>query len=56
MTATLLFLAAIVAGAIASLAGFGIGSVLTPLLAMSAGAKEAVIAVSIPSLLSRGAK
>lgn len=52
MTALLLFLAAIVAGAIASLAGFGIGSVLTPLLALSVGAKEAVIAVSIPHLIA----
>ncbi len=52
MTAALLFLAAIVAGAIASLAGFGIGSVLTPLLALSVGAKQAVIAVSIPHLVA----
>lgn len=51
MTA-LLFLAAVVAGAIASLAGFGIGSVLTPLLALSVGTKEAVIAVSIPHLVA----
>jgi uncharacterized membrane protein YfcA len=50
MTASLLFLAAMVAGAIASLAGFGIGSILTPLLALSVGTKEAVIAVSIPHL------
>jgi uncharacterized membrane protein YfcA len=52
MTAILLFLAAIIAGAIASLAGFGIGSVLTPLLALSVGTKEAVIAVSIPHLVA----
>jgi uncharacterized protein len=52
MTAALLFFAAIVAGAIASLAGFGIGSVLTPLLAFSVGTKEAVIAVSIPHLVA----
>jgi uncharacterized membrane protein YfcA len=52
MTAALLFFAAILAGAIASLAGFGIGSVLTPLLALSVGAKEAVIAVSIPHLIA----
>ena len=51
MTA-LLFLAAIVAGAIAALAGFGIGSVLTPLLALSVGTKEAVVAVSIPHLVA----
>jgi uncharacterized membrane protein YfcA len=50
MTAALLFLASLLAGAIASLAGFGIGSVLTPLLALSIGTKEAVVAVSIPHL------
>lgn len=54
MTAAVLFLASILAGAIASLAGFGIGSVLTPLLALSVGTKEAVIAVSIPHLVATG--
>ncbi|HEU4414943.1 MAG TPA: hypothetical protein VFT65_09200 [Candidatus Angelobacter sp.] len=48
--AVLLFFAAALAGAIASLAGFGIGSVLTPLLALSVGTKQAVVAVSIPHL------
>jgi uncharacterized membrane protein YfcA len=52
MTAALLFLAAVLASAIASLAGFGIGSVLTPLLALSIGTKEAVVAVSIPHLIA----
>src|SRR5215469_7112080 len=52
MTAALLFFAAVLGGAIASLAGFGIGSVLTPLLALSVGTKEAVIAVSIPHLVA----
>jgi hypothetical protein len=52
MTAALLFFAAILAGAIAALAGFGIGSVLTPLLALSVGTKEAVVAVSIPHLVA----
>src|SRR5437660_9723757 len=52
MTAALLFVAAILGGAIASLAGFGIGSVLTPLLALSVGTKEAVVAVSIPHLIA----
>ncbi|HKD78462.1 MAG TPA: sulfite exporter TauE/SafE family protein [Candidatus Angelobacter sp.] len=52
MTAILLFLAAIVAGAIASLAGFGIGSILTPILALSVGTKQAVVAVSIPHLIA----
>lgn len=40
--------AAIVAGSIASIAGFGIGSVLTPLLALRVGTRVAVAAVSIP--------
>jgi uncharacterized protein len=52
MTITLLFLASILAGAIAALSGFGIGSILTPLLALSVGTKEAVIAVSIPHLIA----
>ncbi|HEY2499413.1 MAG TPA: sulfite exporter TauE/SafE family protein [Candidatus Angelobacter sp.] len=52
MTAALLFFAAILAGAIAALAGFGIGSLLTPLLALSVGTKEAVVAVSIPHLVA----
>ena len=52
MTAVLLFVAAIVGGAIAALSGFGIGSVLTPLLALSVGTKQAVVAVSIPHLVA----
>jgi uncharacterized protein len=52
MTAALLFVAAILGGAIAALSGFGIGSILTPLLALSVGTKEAVIAVSIPHLVA----
>jgi uncharacterized protein len=43
--------AAITAGAIASVAGFGIGSVLTPLLATTVEAKLAVAAVSIPHVV-----
>lgn len=42
--------AAVVAGSIASVAGFGIGSVLTPLLALPLGTRVAVAAVSIPHL------
>jgi uncharacterized membrane protein YfcA len=38
----------VAAGAIASLAGFGIGSLLTPLIAFSSGTKVAVALVSIP--------
>ena len=46
-----LFLAGLVgvaAGGIAALSGFGIGSLLTPLLAVQAGTKLAVAAVAIP--------
>ena len=42
------FLAGAFGGAVASVAGFGIGSLLTPVLAASTGAKIAVAAVSIP--------
>jgi len=44
----IVFAAAVGAGAIASVAGFGIGSVLTPLLAVRAPTQLAVAAVSIP--------
>ena len=43
-----LTLAALAGGAIASVAGFGIGSILTPALAARIGTKLAVAAVSIP--------
>jgi uncharacterized protein len=43
----LVFAAAVVAGGVASVAGFGIGSILTPLLAWQQGTKLAVAAVSI---------
>ena len=46
-----IFLCAIVAGAIAAVSGFGIGSLLTPLFALHAGTKTAVAAVSIPHLV-----
>jgi hypothetical protein len=42
--------ASVLAGSIASVAGFGIGSVLTPLLATRLGMRVAVAAVSIPHL------
>ena len=42
------FLAGLFGGAVASVAGFGIGSLLTPVLAARTGAKIAVAAVSIP--------
>lgn len=47
----LLFFVSIAAGAVASVAGFGIGSLLTPLLATSAGTKLAVATISIPHFI-----
>lgn len=44
----MLLIAGFVAGAIASISGFGIGSILTPLLASWIGTKLAVALVSIP--------
>lgn len=44
----LVALAALVAGGIASVAGFGIGSILTPALAPALGTRLAVAAVAIP--------
>jgi uncharacterized protein len=48
----ILVFAATLAGIIASIAGFGIGSLLTPTLASFETAKLAVAAVSIPHLLA----
>jgi uncharacterized membrane protein YfcA len=47
----LLGLAGILAGGIAAVSGFGIGSLLTPVLALHVGTKLAVAAVSIPHAL-----
>ena len=44
-------LAATLAGAVAAVSGFGIGSLLTPLLAAHFGTKTAVAAVSIPHVV-----
>jgi uncharacterized membrane protein YfcA len=44
----LVALAGFAAGAVASVAGFGIGSILTPLLAARVGMRVAVAAVAIP--------
>ena len=46
------FVAAIFSGATASLVGFGIGSLLTPLLALRLGMDVAVAAVTIPHALA----
>jgi uncharacterized membrane protein YfcA len=43
-----LFLVAVFAGGVAAVAGFGIGSFLTPLLAIEFGTKTAVLLVAIP--------
>jgi uncharacterized membrane protein YfcA len=44
-------LAGVVAGALAAVAGFGIGSVLTPVLALETGTRLAVAAVAIPHVI-----
>jgi uncharacterized membrane protein YfcA len=46
----LMFAVGVLAGAVAAVSGFGIGSLLTPLLALRVGTKLAVAAVSIPHL------
>jgi len=43
--------AAVIAGAIAAVAGFGIGSILTPLLALHFGTKVAVAVAAVPHLI-----
>jgi uncharacterized protein len=45
-------IAAVLAGGIGSIAGFGIGSILTPLVATQYGMKAAVAAVSIPHIMA----
>lgn len=47
----LVALAGVIAAAVAAVAGFGIGSLLTPLLSIETGTKIAVAAVSIPHLI-----
>ncbi len=47
-----LFFVAVIAGSVAAVAGFGIGSLLTPLFATQIPLKLAVAAVSIPHLLA----
>jgi len=42
------FVVAVVSGATAAVAGFGIGSVLTPALALRVGTPTAVAAVALP--------
>jgi uncharacterized membrane protein YfcA len=51
---SIVFVCATVAGAVAAVSGFGIGSLLTPLIALKAGTKTAVAAVSLPHLIGTG--
>jgi hypothetical protein len=48
ITLLLVGVVSVCAGALASVAGFGVGSLLTPLLAVHTGTKLAVAAVSVP--------
>ena len=48
----LLFVVALISGATAAVVGFGIGSILTPLLATSVGMSTAVAAVTIPHAIA----
>jgi uncharacterized membrane protein YfcA len=48
LSAVLIAIAAFFAGAISAVAGFGIGSILTPLLGMTIGVKLAVAGAAIP--------
>jgi uncharacterized membrane protein YfcA len=56
MIAAGLFLVSIVAGGVAAISGFGIGSLLTPLLAAHYGTKMAVAMVSVPHLAGTAAR
>lgn len=47
----LVFATAVFAGATSAISGFGIGSLLTPLLALQIGTPEAVAAVTVPHLI-----
>jgi uncharacterized protein len=49
-----IFVCAIAAGAVAAVSGFGIGSLMTPMIALQVGTKTAVAAVSVPHLIGTG--
>jgi uncharacterized membrane protein YfcA len=51
LTELLVIVLGVAAGAVASVAGFGIGSLLTPVLGMGVGTKVAVAAVAIPHVV-----
>ena len=48
LPAILIAIAAFFAGAVSAVAGFGIGSILTPLLGLTIGVKLAVAAARMP--------
>ena len=52
MFALLLGVVALIAGGIAAVTGFGIGSVLTPTLALETGTRLAVAAIAIPHFIA----
>lgn len=52
----LLGLLAVVAGAVAAVAGFGIGSLLTPALSATLGTKVAVAVVAVPHVIATAAR
>jgi len=50
----LLAVVAVLAGSVAAVSGFGVGSLLTPVLALRVGTKLAVAAVAIPHAIGTG--
>jgi uncharacterized membrane protein YfcA len=52
----LVLIVSILAGAVAAISGFGIGSMLTPSLALRYGTKLAVALVSVPHLVGTAAR
>jgi uncharacterized membrane protein YfcA len=50
-TESLIFLVSVLAGGIAAVTGFGIGSLLTPVLALQVDTRLAVAAVSVPHVI-----
>jgi len=56
MIEPVVLLVSIVAGGVAGISGFGIGSLLTPLLAAHYGTKLAVAMVSVPHLVGTAAR
>lgn len=50
-TESLILLVSVLAGGIAAVTGFGIGSLLTPVLALQVDTRLAVAAVSVPHVI-----